>query len=163
MIARCNFPGVVQVESAGDWGNGVPQELGAAEGLRVDGRKDVGEELDAAAQGFVEQLFFSGDELVLGEGVVQSGGEEVLGAGFSEETEDVAFINHADSGFKVGVAGEHDADGVGGALAEGGQELDAIHAGHLAVGDNDGIGAVLREPGQGGFAAIGGFEIEVAA
>ncbi len=87
---------------------------GAAERLGAGGAENIREDLDTAHEGFFEELFFGGDEVVL-EGGGGEGFEEGLGAaGFGEEAEDVAAIDGVDGGAELGISGEEDADGVGG-------------------------------------------------
>jgi hypothetical protein len=135
---------------------------GAAEGFGVGDAEDIGEDLDAGHEGFFEELFFGGDEIVL-EGGGGEGFEEGLGAaGLGEEAEEVAVIDGVDGGAEFGVSGEEDADGVGGAVAGLGKQLGAAHGGHAQVGEDDGVGALALHEGEGLRAAVGEVELEVA-
>ena len=78
--------------------------------------------------------------------------------GLLRKRKDAALIDGLDGGGLVEVAGEHDADDVGGEFAGFGQELDAAHFGHAHVGDDDGVVAPVLQGGQARDGAGGGFD-----
>ncbi|MNT81474.1 hypothetical protein D3C72_2210750 [compost metagenome] len=97
------------------------------------------------------------------EGLGDHGAELVVVPGFGEELVDGALVDGVGDGFQVGVAGKHDADGIGVEVLDPAEELGAVHFRHALVGEDD-LDVVLGQVGEGVLGAGGGeYLVAVAA
>ena len=107
------LPGVAQLHRDGDAVDIAAGALGAAEGSRIEQAEHFGQDLDAAAEGLLQQLLFSGHQSIL----LQRGSKGLRhrfpAARLGEKAENAAFVDSVDGRFHLGVAGKHDAGGVG--------------------------------------------------
>src|SRR5581483_10155027 len=103
--------------------NVAANAMSAAERSGIHKAENFDQRADAALQRAFEQLAFGGDEPMLFEGGLERASEHFAGAGFGQELEDFSFIDRGHGRAQVGIAGEHDTDGIGRALTYTGQEL----------------------------------------
>ena len=104
-----------------------------------------------------------GDEAVLLESGAEHRGQLFGRAGFGEKAEDMSLVNRIGGRFLVGVSSEHNAHAVRRDFFGSGQELDAVHAGHLHVGHDHGIRAFVGHGVKALLAAEGDVDGELFA
>ena len=84
----------------------TPEERFAApERERINQRQDIREHLDAAVEGFFEQLALGGDKAVLFEAGLERQGEHFHRTRLGQELKDLAFVDSFHGGVLVGIAG----------------------------------------------------------
>jgi len=94
------------------------------------------------------------DQVVLFEGQGDGDAQVVVVPRLEDELVDRAVVDRPHHRVGVGVAGEHDADGVGRLLLDLAQEARAVHAGHQEVADHQ-VEAAFGEALQAFLAAAG--------
>ena len=82
---QVDFPGIVEGHLLGDFVDEAAQFFGAPEGPDIHRGKDFREQLDAAAEGFVEEFLFGRDQPVDAEGVIERLAQDFRRAGFGEK------------------------------------------------------------------------------
>ena len=90
-------------------------------------------------------------------------GDQVLDVAGLHEVVERALAHRVDPGVDVGVAGEHEDFGVGGDVFDAAQGLDAVHAGHLDVEQDDVEAAGRFDRGDAGRPVAGSRHLEAAA
>jgi hypothetical protein len=99
---------------------------------------------------------------VLSYSAVNGGNQHISFARLGEELEDMSAVDGIHGGLHVGISGEQHSHGIGRPLANLGQEVGAVHAGHAHVGDDDRPGTAPFDHPEALFAADGGSDIELA-
>ena len=92
-------------------------------------------------------------------GVLQRGDDPVEALGFQQEGHGVPLHGPVD-GIKLAVPGEEDHAAFGPVRADAAHQLQAVHAGHVDVGD-DNVHAGFRQKGQGLLAAVGTVQVDI--
>jgi hypothetical protein len=126
-----------------------------AERRRADHLEDLGERLHRAPQGLLQQFPLGGDQAVLPHGGPDGPRQALPGTRLGEEPEDAALVHRVDRDPLVRVPGQQQADGVGEAQADLGEQLDAVPPGHVVVGDDGGEGAFRLQQQEGGVGVLG--------
>ena len=121
------------------------------------------EDLDARAQRVFKQVALGGNQAVLLDGRGERVGEIFGQAGLGVEAEDIAVVDGGDGGRKVRLPGEHDAHGVGRDFLHLRQKIEAVHAGHLEIGNHHRVRPVIFDQGQGFFGFERALEVKLLA
>jgi hypothetical protein len=134
-----------------------------AECLGTEQAQDVRQHFHAAAQRFVKQFAFRGEQPVLLHARLNRSGKILRRARLGKEAEDAPLIHRVDARLQVGISGEHHADAIGRLTPHLPQKLDAADARHPHIRHDHGERAVPRQQFEAVGAVLRRFQPEVFA
>jgi hypothetical protein len=157
------LPALRQLQLVGERADVLLDALRAPERHRIAERHHLGQHLDAAVQGLLEQRLLRQCQAMQLDGGLD--GFEQLGGRtrLDQEAKHGALVDGGDRGVDLGVAREQDARGVRKSRPGFGQQLRAVHAGHAHVRNQHRGGRLARQELERGRAAGGRLHVVAPA